>query len=126
MTFSMMGGMGGDFVTKVIKPKHRLNVARAKALGEDVWRVHANHQRWLDRFSIACARYNALAISSAQPRDGRFDYPPTPERDDDLKGIDGSPPTDDDSSSESDGGGEEDGSLFGAEDGWERASAAAA
>ena len=120
--------MGADApeIAPGAKPSHRLKVARAKALGEDPWRVHADHQRWLDRFSIACARYNALAISSAQPRDGRFDYPPTPDRDDDLKGIDGSPPTDDNSSSESDDSGEEGDSLLGAEDGWERESAAAA
>ena len=66
-------------------PQHRVKVARAKAAGEDVWKVRAEHERWMARFSILSARCNATAMGKAEKRER------TPQRDNDLDDIDDGP-----------------------------------
>ena len=91
LAFSVLGGIAGDFYTKVMLPQHRVKVARAKAAGEDVWKVRAEHERWMARFSILSARCNATAILKAEKRERTDHHPPTPQRDDDLDDIDDEP-----------------------------------
>ena len=47
-------------------PHYRTELARAKAASEDLWRVRAEHDRWLDRLSVVIARHNAVLIRRAR------------------------------------------------------------
>ena len=88
LLLSTFGGIDGTFYSEVMLPHLREELAAARARHEDTWKVRRQHDRWLDRFSIIVARYNAIMIREARWRSGPDEHPPTPLRDDDLEDID--------------------------------------
>ena len=65
-----MGGVFGDFFSRLVRPHFKHEMQLAKASGDDVWAIQARKDRFLDRWSVIIARYNARAVQCAVLRDG--------------------------------------------------------
>ena len=85
LVVSVGGGLGGDFVSKVVQPYFKQERAAAKKEGRSTWAVQRRLDRYLDHLACIVARHNALLIRLAEPCDGGTPPstpPSSPPRDD--------------------------------------------
>ena len=89
--FTVFGAVHGDFNSKLVVPHFRYLKKTAKANGEDEWAVQALHDRYLDRWSVIIARFNAKAIEAAVHRESPCGTPCSPVSDHAGDGLPSSP-----------------------------------
>ena len=66
---SLLGGVGGDFMSKVVTPYFKKERAAAKKAGLSVWEVQRKLDRFLDHGACIIARHNAKLIRLAETID---------------------------------------------------------
>ena len=78
------GGLGNDFVSKVVQPYFKQEREAAKKEGRSTWEVQRRLDRYLDHLACIVARHNALLIRIAESPSGDTPHatpPSSPQRD---------------------------------------------